>query len=414
VLSLRRAPDLLSQFVADGRLAARLEAFSGGYSQSCLVVRHGERGIYERQAHDLLTPASNLKLVTASVALTRLGQDSTIETTVRAAARPAGGVINGPLWLVGAGDPLLATKAYADSFVNQPQLRTPIEDLAAKVAAAGVREIRGPVMGDDTRYDRQRFLPTWKSSYVSGGHVGPESALAVNDGWAQFTPRKVAAPDPPAHAAAVLTELLQAQGVTVAGAPGSGRAPAGLVSVASVRSPPMKEIVGAMLRESDNNTAELLVKELGRRFASAGTTTAGIGVMRDSLSKARLPAAELDAVDGSGLDRSDRTSCHLLAEILDASGPEGPIADGLAIAGETGTLADRFDRHPAAGRLRAKTGFLDGVVGLSGWIEDDLLFAFIANGLAVPTERPAEAAQERLGTVLATYPEAPPIAELDP
>jgi D-alanyl-D-alanine carboxypeptidase/D-alanyl-D-alanine-endopeptidase (penicillin-binding protein 4) len=423
VLSLRRAPALLSQFVADGRLSARLDGFlgdaalGGGRDRSCVVVRQGGRTLYARRATELLTPASNLKLVTAVSALTRLGQTATFETTVRS-ARPVNGVVEGPLWIVGSGDPLLGTKPYADSFVNQPQLRTPYEDLAAKVVAAGVREVRGGVMGDDTRYDAQRYLPTWKRSYVTEGHVGPESALAVNDGFVEFTPRKVVATEPAVSAAALLADLLRGQGVVVNGTPGAGRTPAGLAVVASVKSPPIKEIVGAMLRESDNNTAELLVKELGRRFANAGTTTAGIGVVRDTLAAAKLPAAEMEAVDGSGLDRSDRATCNLFADILGEDGPDGPIASGLALAGETGTLADRFDGHPAAGRLRAKTGFLDGVVGLSGFLApvrgDELHFSFLANDLPVPTERPGYAAQERLAAALATYPEAPAENELAP
>jgi D-alanyl-D-alanine carboxypeptidase/D-alanyl-D-alanine-endopeptidase (penicillin-binding protein 4) len=423
VLSLRRAPEALSTFVADARLGARLDGFladpslAGGRDRSCLVVQQGGRPVYARRPHDLLTPASNLKLVTASAALTRLGQTTTMATNVLA-PRPANGVVAGDLWVVGGGDPLLATKPYADSFANQPQLHTPYEDLAAKVVAAGVHEIRGRVMGDDSRYDAQRYLPSWKRAYITEGHVGPESALAVNDGYQAFAPRKVVATEPAATAAAVFTDLLRAQGVIVAGEPGAGKAPAGLAQVASVHSPPMRDIVGEMLRESDNNTAELLVKELGRRFANAGTTTAGLGVIRDSLSRGKLPAAEVRAVDGSGLDRSDLATCNLLASILERANHAGPIADGLAVAGETGTLADRFERNPAAGRLRAKTGFLDGVVALSGWMDGtrggELLFSFLANGLPIPTERPGYGAQERLGAILARYPESPPANELQP
>lgn len=423
VLSLRRNPVLLSQFVADGRLAARLDAFfrdaslGGGRETSCLVVQQQGRSIYERKPHDLLTPASNLKLVTASAALARLGQTTTMPTAVRG-AKPNAGVVEGNLWIVGGGDPLLATKAYADSFANQPQLRTPYEDLAAKVVAAGVREVRGSVMGDESRYDNQRYLPSWKRTYITEGHVGPQSALAVNDGYTVFTPRKIVSTAPAVSAAALFTDLLRAQGVVVAGEAGSGKAPAGLTGIASVRSPAVRDIVGEMLRESDNNTAELLLKELGRRFGSGGSTAAGLGVIRDSLERAKLPGNELQAVDASGLDRSDRASCNLFASILEAAGRKSPIAAGLAVAGKTGTLADRFDNNPSAGRLRAKTGFLDGVVALSGWVDGarggELLFSFLANGLPVPTERPGYGAQERLGAILASYPEAPPAPDLAP
>jgi D-alanyl-D-alanine carboxypeptidase len=81
-------------------------------------------------------------------------------------------------------------------------------------------------------------------------------------------------------------------------------------------------------------------------------------------------------------------------------------------------LSDRFANNPAAGRLRAKTGFLDGVVGFSGWMDatrgDDLTFAFLANGLPIPSEKSAYGSQERLGAALATYPEAPSADELAP
>jgi D-alanyl-D-alanine carboxypeptidase/D-alanyl-D-alanine-endopeptidase (penicillin-binding protein 4) len=424
VLSARRTPALLSRFVADTRLTGRVDAvladarLGEGRSRHCLIVRHDGRTLIERQPDAVLVPASNLKLATALAALQKLGPDARFETVVHAAARPRNGVVEGDLWMIGAGDPLLGTKDYADSFVNQPQLRTPVEDLAAAVVAAGVKEVRGSVKGDESRYDTQRYLPSWRPGYMSEGHVGPESALAVNDGFVAYRPRKVAAPDPATHAASVLTDLLRGAGVIVTGPPGQGRAPSGQVKIAGVRSHPVKDLVAEMLTESDNNTAELLTKELGRRFARQGTTAAGLGVVRDTLAAADLPVDHLTAVDGSGLDRGDRASCRLFADILAIDGDDGPIGTGLSVANQSGTLRKRFVGNPAAGRLRAKTGFLDGVVGLSGWVDalrgDDLLFSFVANGLPVPTEGPAQHVQERLGAALATYPEAPPPEELGP
>src|SRR5439155_458702 len=84
---------------------------------------------------------------------------------------------------------------------------------------------------------------------------------------------------------------------------GQGRAPSGGIRVASVDSPPMGTIVGEMLRESDNLTAELLTKELGKRYGGGGTTAAGLVVVRDDLAKAGLPASDLAAADGSGRHR---------------------------------------------------------------------------------------------------------------
>jgi D-alanyl-D-alanine carboxypeptidase/D-alanyl-D-alanine-endopeptidase (penicillin-binding protein 4) len=417
VLSARRVPALLARVVADTRLRAQVDAalsspaLGGGTRQSCIVVRQGTRAIMARRPDERLIPASNLKVLTALAALTRIGGEEKLVTEVRV-ERPlgVGGIVDGPLWLVGGGDPLLATADYAASFQNQPQLFTPMETLADAVVEAGVREVRGGVVGDETRYDRQRYVPTWRPVYVTDSESGPASALDVNDGFAQFTPKKVPATEPDVHAAGVLTALLQARGVVVAGAPGEGQAPKGAPVVAKLASAPVRELVGQMLRESDNLTAELLVKELGRRFAGAGTTTSGVGVIRETLAAAALPVEHLAAVDGSGLDRSDRASCTLLMAALDAAGPTGPLAAGFPVAGRDGTLARRFRNNPAVGRLRAKTGALDEVAALTGYVDSatgapPLVFAFLINQL--PGEAIGRALQEQLGAVFAAYPEAP-------
>ena len=422
VLSVRRVPVFLSGLVADTRLRSGLEealgdpALGAARDRSCLVVRHGTRPIFERRPGESLIPASNLKLLTALAALTRFGPDDRLLTDVRAGGVAPGGLVEGPLWVVGGGDPLLATADYAASFQNQPQLFTSLERLADSVVAAGVREVRGGVIGDETRYDTQRYVPTWKPVYITAAEVGPASALLVNDGFAVFSPRHTAAPEPDVHAAALLTALLQARGVVVLGPPGEGRAPSGTASLASIPSPPMREIVGEMLRESDNVTAELLVKELGKRFGTGGTTAAGLAVMKDTLAAAGLPVGHLAAVDGSGLDRSDRASCALLMATLDRTGRGSTLAEGFPLAGRDGTLARRFLGNPAAGRLRAKTGALDGVAGLTGYVDlpggEPIVFSFLINDL--PRDALGRALQERLGAVLARYPEAPPPDSLAP
>ena len=417
LLSARRAPVFLTRAIADTRLRAALDAaladprLGGATERSCLVVRHGQRPVLGRRADQSLIPASGLKVLTAFAVLDRLGPDERLLTEVRAGGPPgAGGVVDGPLWMVGGGDPLLGTADYAATFENQPQVRTPLEALADSLVSAGVKVVNGPVVGDETRYDTQRYIPTWKPGYITDNESGPASALVVNDGFERIARPRVAAAQPDLHAAATLAALLQARGVTVAGGAAEGQAPPAAVTVAQVGSPPMREVVGQMLRESDNLTAELLVKELGRRFAGEGTTVAGLGVVRQSLEAAGLPVAQLAAVDGSGLDRSDRASCTLLMAALEQDGPAGPLAAGLPVAARDGTLAERFQGNPAAGRLRAKTGSLDGVVGLTGYVDPPaggvpLSFSLMANEL--PRDAFGRALQEQVGAILAAYPDAP-------
>lgn len=421
VLSARRAPGVVAQVVADQRLRSDLDAaladpaLGAGRDQSCLVVTTDGRPVMTRRPDAALIPASTLKVLTASAVLARIGTDERLLTEVRAAAPPAAeGVVDGDLWLVGGGDPLLATADYAATFPNQPQVITPFERLADAVVEAGVRQVRGAVVGDESRYDTQRYIPSWKASYREDGDVGPAGALVVNDGFVTFGARPVAAEQPAVHAASVLGGLLAARGVSVLGAPTAGVTPAGTAVLAAVPSPPMAAVVGAMLRESDNGTAELLVKELGRRFGAAGTTADGLAVVGDALAGAGLPVGQLTTVDGSGLDRADRASCALLMASLASAGPTGPVGAALPVAGRDGTLATRFLGHPAAGRLRAKTGSLNGVVGLAGYVDREasppLSFALLVNEL--PRDALGRRLQEDVAAALARYPDGPDRSEI--
>ncbi len=424
VLSARRVPEVISSLVSDTRVRSDLElilanpALAAGRDRSCLLVHQAGRQIFARRPSERLIPASTMKVLTAQAVLSKVGPDETLGTEVRA-ERPVGpdGVVTGPLWLVGGGDPGLATADFAVTPPNEPQVRTSFEALADAVVAGGVRQVLGGVVGDETRYDVQRFVPTWKPTYLTSGQVGPISALNVNHGFASLGPAVAFASQPDLIAASVLTNLLRARGVIVTGGPGEGAAPPTAGVVARVASAPMREVVGSMLRHSDNLAAELLLKELGHRFANDGTTAGGMNVLRDALMSTRLPIADLTAVDGSGLDRSDQATCNLLLAAVEAGGPTGPLATGFSVAGRNGTLAQRFAANPAAGRLRAKTGSLDNVTGLTGYLDQagggqPLSFALLAND--IPNDGIGRALQEQVGAVLARYPQGPSPASLAP
>ncbi|HVM10711.1 MAG TPA: D-alanyl-D-alanine carboxypeptidase/D-alanyl-D-alanine-endopeptidase [Acidimicrobiales bacterium] len=422
VLSPRRLPEVLAATVGQTKLTAALDAALDSPatkgSTTCLTVEAGDDLVYARNPDASLVPASTMKVLTGMAALRRLGDDFRYVTPLVAPGGvPPSGVIEGQAWLVGSGDPLLSTAAYAATLRNQPAVFTSLDSLADSIVAAGVKEIRGGIVGDETRYDTVRYVASWKPVYLTDNDVGPVSALSVNDGFVSFRPQpRRHAADPAAHAASVLSDLLRGRGVVV-GEPSSGRAPAGASTVASVASPPLPEVVGQLLRESDNMTAELLVKEMGVRFGGAGTWEAGLGVIRSTLQDAGLPVAAYQGVDGSGLDVSDRLSCTILMDALDLAGSGGAVAAGFPIAGQTGTLSDRFKGTPAEGKLRAKTGSLNFVAGLAGFVESagagTLEFALLANELPDRLQSGRQL-QERVGSVLSQYPQVPPITELLP
>jgi len=425
VLSLRRLPTVVSSVIADRRLAADLGpvmATAGAPAASaCLSVRDPDgRTAFAQNPTVALIPASTMKLETATAVLGRLGAGSHLTTEIRAGSAPAGGTVTGDLWLVGGGDPLLATADFAAvaGYRNQPRLATSMEALADRVVAAGVRNVGGRIVGDESRYDTQRYLPSWSPTYASLGEIGPQSALAVNEGFVQWQPRAVPAPAPATNGAAVLTTLLRARGVTVGGEAAEGPAPVapGASVVASIDSPPLGQVVGVMLAESDNMAAELLVKELGVRFGGAGTTAAGLKVLDEVLAPLGVGGGGVASVDGSGLDRSDRLTCDSLQVTLAHGGEGGELGANLPVAGRNGTLAKRFAGTPAAGKVRAKTGSLKGVSALSGWAGTadgrSLQFALIANEL--PNDASGTGLEDRVASALATWPQAPHPADIAP
>lgn len=425
VFSLRRLPKVLANAVADSRLSAELgtalgdPVIGGARDSSCLRVQdRSGRQLYNYNPSLPLIPASTVKLATAAVALARLDPQSRLVTEVRAAAPAADGTVEN-LWLVGGGDPLLSTAGFASDagFSGQPRLSTSVETLADRVVAAGVRRVTGTVIGDDSRYDSLRSVPTWDPSYQRSFDVSPLSALVVDKGFTSRSPVPVLARSPAVHAAGVLKDLLAARGVAVDGpAVGEGAAPAASSPVAAVESPPLAEVVGEIVANSDNLGAEMLVKEIGLKTAGSPTTAGGVGIVRQGLATLGVSLEGAVIVDGSGLDRSDRLTCSSLHDLIDRHGEESDLYRALPVAGVSGTLINRFARTPAQGRVRAKTGGLNGVVSLAGWVTGgsagSVRFAMIANNL--PRGSAGAALADKVVSALARYPDAPGPAELGP
>jgi len=366
----------------DDDLTAALDAVWANTPSGCLSVSRRGAVLYDANGAAAVAPASAIKVITAAAALDVLGADARFVTRIRADAPVQDGRIAGDVWLVGGGDPVLGEAEWARA-TEQTGVFTSLDALADEVVAAGVRDISGRVVGDESRYDQQRYLDSWPAHFIDDGEIGPMSALSVNDSFRTWTHPGIPFRDPPAEAAARFRELLRERGVTVGGASTSGPAPSAGVDVASIESRPLRDLVGGMLRESDNGTAELLVKEIGYRRSGVGSTAAGAAAVQAALAERGLPVTGSTIADGSGLSALDRVSCALLASAV-SSGPDA-LRVALPVAARDGTLRNRFVGTPVAGRLRAKTGSLDGVAALAGVAEnvagERIDFSYIVNGL---------------------------------
>ena len=264
-------------------------------------------------------------------------------------------------------------------------VHTSLDTLADQLVAGGVRAIDGSIVGDESRYDRDRTVASWPRRVVADGESGPLSALMVNDGFRVWGHPGVPFSDPPLEAATVFADLLRTRGIAVQGGRGADAETAGRlqpsVELASIKSARIGDLVAVMLRESDNETAELLLKEMGFRRSGAATSGAGATAVHEVLAKRGLPMDGVVIADGSGLSDDARVTCKALVATLNAT-PE--VVQRLAVAGASGTLMNRFVEAGVTGRLRAKTGSLNGIAALAGTLDTrdgPVTFSYVINGL---------------------------------
>lgn len=422
VLSARRLPTVVmasSDQDLIGSLQSYLDKVVG---TTCAIVEIDGRVIFRRNTDAVLSPASTIKLATALAAIDVLGADTTLSTRFVATGPIKNGVLDGDLWVVGGGDPLLTTRGYTTTFDDPDQVLSDFGQLADAVRGYGIKRITGSIIGDDSRYDSVRWVSSWPQRYQVGGTVSPLSALVVNDGNTGYTEtpdtsttvRK--AGDPPLLFAQTLRTVLSQRGIEVNGEASTGVAPSDARELGSVESMTVSELAAEMLTYSDNTTAELLTKEMGLAASGTGTTAAGVTAIRDSLQRQGFDLTGLVMKDGSGLDTGDRATCPLLLALLERVAERDDLTDSLPVGGKTGTLRKRMLGTPSMNRVRAKTGTLSGVNSLVGFADTTqgatLRFAFMHTGMDGRTTGVADGFGDRLVAYGSKGPKLTAIAPL--
>ena len=332
-----------------------------------------------------LAPASNEKLAVTYAALAGLGAQFRISTDVVGRGEQDGSVWRGSLLLVGQGDPTLSSRS--------------LTLLARQVRAFGITRVTGGVLGDESFFDARRTAPGWKSSFYVN-ESPPLSALTVDR--ARYGGR--ISRNPVLSAALLFRSALRRAGVYVVGGAGTGVDRGGNLPLASIESPPLATILRWMDRESDNFTAELLLKQLGTLLATPGTTASGAAYVAQVLTTAGVPLTGVRIADGSGLSLLDRVTVRELTGVLRAAWTDPDIRPvffaALPVAGLSGTLHDRMRRLPARGNVVAKTGSTEQSSALSGYVRRRYVFSVVQNGSPVSWTW-ARRAQDRFATVLA-------------
>lgn len=405
-----------------------------------LVVRDARTGrvLYDRNGAGQVLPASNNKLQTSAAAFGVLGAGYRFRTTVSAKG--------GNLYLKGTGDTTMRAAEYdrlaaavaaegvtrikgdlvaddtwfgakripdgwdpADlqyAYAAQTSALTvsPNGDfdagsinvtIAATKPGRPVRVGLSPATGVVKIDNRAATGPAGSSSTLAVDRSNGSNTIVVTGSHPAGAPavsvlRTVEGPT--LYAADVFRRALKAHGVEVAGATERGRTPAGAKTVASRTSMPLSRLARPFLKLSNNVMAETLVKAIGRKVRGKGTWAAGLPVVTAYLKRLGVDTSKVTMTDGSGLNRSNRTTATQLSTLLKNAQKQTWFPawyKALPIAGQSdplvgGTLADRMKGTAAAGNVHAKTGTLTGVTALSGYVRDPggrrLIFSSVFNG----------------------------------
>jgi D-alanyl-D-alanine carboxypeptidase/D-alanyl-D-alanine-endopeptidase (penicillin-binding protein 4) len=398
--------------------------------------------LFARRATVPMAPASTLKLVVASTALNLLGPKYRFATRfVTNVPQEPVGTLRGDLWLVGGGDPSLTSDDLRrgvgvlarqgirqidgalqvdDSAFSGPEQnpRWDPDDLSYGYAAGtsaisldedtvefdvtpdpagGEASVRVVPDNDSISFEGSiRTVGADSDSELtierkpeSAGVRGadPHNAYFVDGYIAQGETQKYYKPvlGLPGYVGGAVASMLAARDISLAGGYRPGVAPPAASILWDHRSAPLDTIVHEMLVDSNNHTAETLLRLLGERAGHPGTDQAGIAAEERELSRLGVPRDRLELYDGSGLAPSDRIMPYSLAKLV-AAETRGPLGDlfvrSLPLVGIEGTVK-RHDLHTALGRTRAKSGHIEDVNALAGTIatvhHGRIAFAFVVN-----------------------------------
>ena len=424
-------------------------AFAGAHWGILVQDARSGKAIYQRNPDQLFLPASNEKLLTSAAALEALGPDYRYRTRFLAGGPVRDGVLQGPLVVRGSGDPTLSSRFYPDARAALRAWADSLRAHGVTRIAGGIVGVdsafAGPPLGagwawDDldayyaAEFGALEFNEGVVDLQVIPGRAVGDPGIVVVDPPTQYvridnrtataaagTPARLsftrepqgpgievagvvpadtpsitetlAVRGPAGFFLTVLRETLRESGIAVEGPalPAEEwpmpRQPLQEWTLFTYTSPPLREILPAMLKPSQNWIAETLLHTLGWELRGEGSARAGVAVVDSLLGLWGLqPVARMRMVDGSGLSRYDLVTPRLLVGLLQhmAASPDSALwYAALPVAGEDGTLKSRMSQPPLLGRVHAKTGTLTGVRSLSGYLTttrgEPIVFSFLVN-----------------------------------
>lgn len=334
-----------------------------------------------------MIPASNTKLFTTATALELMGGDYLISTKIFADDDDLSeGNIDGNIYIKGFGN---------STFTSED-----LEELVNQLYMAGLRKITGKVIGDDTYFDNVYLRDDWISEERANVKLPPISALVIDRNRTVVRKKRkgryrnyfVNVEKPPLFAAKELREKLIAYGIEVSGGTIFGQTPEDAIPLLE-SSIELRKLIAEINKNSDNFYAECLFKTLGAIYSGQqGNSFFSTQAILNYIDEIGIYSDGTKIVDGSGISRFDQVTAGAIVGLLEKIyfniNQFEDFYNSLSIAGFDGTLKKRMIGSAAENNFRGKTGTLNGVSSISGYVttaEDDdiivcMMFEFTRGG----------------------------------
>ena len=395
-------------------LTAQAEFRNANWGVLIVNPRTGDT-LYSRNAGKLFMPASNMKIITSAVALTLLGPDYTYKTTFLADGPVHDSLLDGNLLVIGRGDPTISD--------NMRGLATTVMDtLADSVRAHGIRQVTGSLARVGNAFPDSIHGYGWEWDDLGEYYGAGVDELIFNEGMAPTTLRPPPdtvrdslysgpAKDPATGYLNAFNDALVRKQITVeAGVLDSILpTPIKMDTLFTFVSLPMRNILPALMKPSQNQIAEILLKTIGLERGGVGTADSARKIVSEQLLLWGVQPDGFVIRDGSGLSRHDLVSPETLVRVLDRIQQDTAFAvfyNAMPIAGVDGTLKDRMKGTPAEGNVHAKTGSLDQARSLSGYVTtadgERLIFSILANNWTTSSSQVGGVA-DQIAAALAAY-----------
>jgi len=371
--------------------------------------------LYSKNAGKLFMPASNMKIITSAAALALLGPDYTYKTTFLADGPVGDSLLDGNLLVIGRGDPTISD--------NMRGLATVVMDsLADSVRAHGIRQVSGALARVGNAFPDSTHGYGWEWDDLGEYYGSGVDELIFNEGMAPTTLRPPPdsvrdslysgpAKDPGTGYLNAFNDALTRKQILVeAGVMDSILpTPIKMDTLFTYTSPPMRTILPALMKPSQNQIAEILLKTIGLERGGMGTADSARKIVGQQLLSWGVQPDGFIIRDGSGLSRHDLLTPETIVKVLDKMQADTAFAvfyNAMPIAGVDGTLKDRMKGTPAEGNVRAKTGSISAARSLSGYVTtadgERLIFSILANNWSTPSSAVTGVA-DQIAAALAAY-----------